>query len=500
MNKKATEYEIPWWNGKRSHFPNHRKEVSTFGENTNTTILLEIARAFFAKQQELSDSAKQIGQVFDRAFHNEEEHIWTKVLMDTKLKARMGVLKTTIMKETFGTQWTKHAELGFESAAELKEAHSMALADWVRDKNKTLLRALWRSAFPEKPPKEDQGSLHKETLRHILTSTKVTELLDGADVLDIQLWWERPYLMPGVVAWVSTLWKYEGVTDDIDGNLLAEIQDITTSGKGKSARPIMEVKRQLEQIMEAPAKRFTSAAELCDFLVSCSLQDIIRTLARGTNREASAWKLADNIMVNSCRTGEMLSSKVIQRAIDIAQAHLERAALEEPEEVNVVTADAEIAALKMEIEKQKKTIETFQASTAGGDKKGGGKGGNGGGNGKKRPRQGEDRPPLKTCSICHRKHPGNPPESQCFQRDLEGEKKELDALIKKKAESGFKPKTEEAKEKQWKARVVFIEDANKQTGAYFDSLSLLPWLPTLDLSMLQTRKMKSTCQLGNVFT
>mmetsp|Transcript_30032 Transcript_30032/g.61834 ORF Transcript_30032/g.61834 Transcript_30032/m.61834 type:complete len:151 (-) Transcript_30032:771-1223(-) len=150
----------------------------------------------------------------------------------------------------------------------------------------------------------------------------------------------------------------------------------------------MEVKQQLEQIMEAPAKHFNSAAELCDFLVSCSLQDIIRTLARGTNREASAWKLADNIMVNSCRTGEMLSSKVIQRVINIAQAHLERLALEEPEEVNIVTADAEITALKLEIEKQKKTIETFQASTAGSDKKGRGKGGNGSGNGKKHPRQG----------------------------------------------------------------------------------------------------------------
>mmetsp|Transcript_30032 Transcript_30032/g.61837 ORF Transcript_30032/g.61837 Transcript_30032/m.61837 type:complete len:122 (-) Transcript_30032:1587-1952(-) len=110
LSKKATEYEIPWWNGKRSHFPNHRKEVSTFGENTNTTILLEIARAFFAKQQELSYTAKQIGQVYDCAFHNDNEHIWIKVLMATKLKARMGVLKTTIMKETFGTQWTKHAE------------------------------------------------------------------------------------------------------------------------------------------------------------------------------------------------------------------------------------------------------------------------------------------------------------------------------------------------------------------------------------------------------
>mmetsp|Transcript_30032 Transcript_30032/g.61840 ORF Transcript_30032/g.61840 Transcript_30032/m.61840 type:complete len:94 (-) Transcript_30032:1291-1572(-) len=76
----------------------------------------------------------------------------------------------------------------------------MVLADWVWDKNTTLLRGLWCSAFPDKPPKEDQGSLHKETLRHILIVTKVTQLLDGADILDIQLWWEHPYLMPGVVA------------------------------------------------------------------------------------------------------------------------------------------------------------------------------------------------------------------------------------------------------------------------------------------------------------
>ena len=51
----------------------------------------------------------------------------------------MGVLKTMIMKETFGLQWTKHAELGFDMAEELREEHKLALGDWVKEKNKLIL-------------------------------------------------------------------------------------------------------------------------------------------------------------------------------------------------------------------------------------------------------------------------------------------------------------------------------------------------------------------------
>ena len=91
-------------------------------------------------------------------------------------------------------------------------------------------------------------------MRHILSTKEITMLLDGEDIKGIESWWETPENMPAVQAWVDILRKYEVVTDYVDGNLLSDMQEITTSAKGKTSKPIMDVKRQLELMMEAPAK------------------------------------------------------------------------------------------------------------------------------------------------------------------------------------------------------------------------------------------------------
>ena len=83
--------------------------------------------------------------------------------------------------------------------------------------------------------------------------------------------------MPAVQVWIKMLWKYEGVTDDLDCNLLTELQDLTKAGK--SEKSIHYVKRELEQLLDGPQKRFTTAEEVCSFLTSCTLQEIIRSHA-----------------------------------------------------------------------------------------------------------------------------------------------------------------------------------------------------------------------------
>ena len=37
--------------------------------------------------------------------------------------------------------------------------------------------------------------------------------------------------MPAVQVWIKMLWKYEGITDNSDSNLLTELQDLTKAGK-----------------------------------------------------------------------------------------------------------------------------------------------------------------------------------------------------------------------------------------------------------------------------
>ena len=86
-------------------------------------------------------------------------------------------------------------------------------------------------------------------------------LCEGNEPEDMEQWWDQPWRITAVKVWVRMLWKYEGVTDDLDSNLLTELQDLMKAGK--TSKPIHYVKRELEQLMEAPQKRFTTSAEVC---------------------------------------------------------------------------------------------------------------------------------------------------------------------------------------------------------------------------------------------
>jgi hypothetical protein len=147
----------------------------------------------------------------------------------------------------------------------------------------------------------------------------------------------------------------------------------------------------------------------------------------------------------------------------------------------------EFEKMKAQLVAAEASIKTLRADVAKPEKKDNAGAGGNGAQGKKRPRAagagtGFKGNPWRECTICKKKHAGDPPESKCFQRDLEGEKEALDKLIKQKSEMGWKKsgkKDKEGSDKGWKARVAFIEDVNKLLEEY--SISLADWSPKLAL-------------------
>ena len=108
---------------------------------------------------------------------------------------------------------------------------------------------------------------------------------------------------------------------------------------------------------------------------------------------------------------------VLNNAIKLAQTHLEQMDEDADEPVLKVQEENEqIAALKLELQKTQKQVAAMQvkpggaSSGAAGDKRKR-DGGRGGG-------QRPDKSEWETCSICNKKHAGNPPKSRCFERDL----------------------------------------------------------------------------------
>jgi len=436
----------------------------------NAPWLIDTARAIFNTMQEMQAEAKANGERFKDQIERHDDDVWTEALRHRSngcVTAQLSVVRVNVLKNTFGANFTKHKEAGFDDAEDYKQAQNIAIEQFLREKNKVFLKKLTDAVFS----KADDGAIHKETLRSILLTTEISELLDGGAGEQIQDWFAKPWLMPGVAAWFKILWKYEGINESVDGDFLNIFNETAALGEGPQPENINEINRKLEMILKPATKAFATVENMCDHLRVCALVSIIKRWARGTTRRAQAWTLADNYIVASMKANTPISLGMVTHAISLAQKHIEREG-ETPEAQALTTSDesAEMAALKLQLAEAQKSITALQANTqpaptkpSNGEfkrKRGGGAGGAGGA-------AKGGKPERKRCTICKKMHPGDPPESECYERDLEGEMKTLQELVKKK--EAFKSKEKGETEQKWKARVHFIE--NKAAQECFVSLS-----------------------------
>mmetsp|Transcript_69171 Transcript_69171/g.144205 ORF Transcript_69171/g.144205 Transcript_69171/m.144205 type:complete len:474 (+) Transcript_69171:152-1573(+) len=449
------------WDGKKHTWHEFRKEATKWATQNAVVVTFNAGRALFNRMQSLQEAFKKKKATFKPTFLAHEEKNWTEALQSRDngcVEAQLSVVKVDTLKQRFGSNFTEFQKCGFTDEVKHASAIDNAMEQRLLEMNILVLSAL-TEAIAEKTEKSTQ----KEALRRILITSEIRHIMDGGAPKDIHEWFDKPWLMPAVAAWFQILWKYEGMSENVDSHFMMDYNDIADSGIGPDPESITDVNSRLELLLEPAVKVFTTVQDLCDHMRICALVKIIKMSAKGNSKQAVAWKLADDSIVAASRTNTLLNMTNVNNAIALAQRHLDRDDDEEEEQTMMASTD-EFEQLKAQLAEAQASIKTLRAEVSKqptGDKPGGG-----GQNSKKR-KQGE-RVEFKTCTICGKKHPGKPPESQCFKRDLEGEKRELEELIKKKAASGYgtgpKGKAAEDKEtneKQWRARVAFIEDANK---------------------------------------
>ena len=113
----------------------------------------------------------------------------------------------------------------------------------------------------------------------------------------------------------------------------------------------------------ATTKAFAMVQDLCDHLRICALVKIIKKWARANNKQASAWKLADNSIVAATQTNALLTPVLVDNAIALAQKHLDREDEEDPEVETLTTNGDEIAALKAQLAEAQQSIAALQTNT-----------------------------------------------------------------------------------------------------------------------------------------
>eukprot|EP00961_Rhodomonas_salina_P206191 2783253-Rhodomonas_salina.1 len=82
---------------------------------------------------------------------------------------------------------------------------------------------------------------------------------------DIVHWYTRPWLHPVVQLWFKILLKYEGVSETVDSNFVAEYNELTAMGLSKAGKDrlhIEEVDCRLVMQLETAQKAFTTVKDL----------------------------------------------------------------------------------------------------------------------------------------------------------------------------------------------------------------------------------------------
>mmetsp|Transcript_31981 Transcript_31981/g.66183 ORF Transcript_31981/g.66183 Transcript_31981/m.66183 type:complete len:346 (-) Transcript_31981:459-1496(-) len=320
---------IEWWDGRKSTFSIFKKNVIGMVSKPSDDIswITDLAKVIFAKLILIQAECKASGTAFSEKIQDHEESlsVWATHLASRdggRMTAAMEVVKVHIYKETFGANFTNHTKAGFSDATRYSEAQEIAVEKYLSAKCKLFLRKIAHAVFPA-GSKKDMTSMHKEFLRSILETAELEDFLEGREAKDIGQWMAKPQLMPAVVAWVKILWRYEGLHETLDGNLLADINDIVTLGTGSTKEPIQQVNK-LELLFAPAIKTFNTAEELCNHLRVCVLTSIIRDSAKGTLNAFKVWTLAKNTVISTTRMNTPVTMNIVTNAISLAQKHLDK--------------------------------------------------------------------------------------------------------------------------------------------------------------------------------
>jgi len=153
-----SKYVLKPWDGKKNTFNPFRKDVLMMTLELNFSYISDAGRALFEQLQELAAAAKLAGTVFQSEFSDHSDDVWKDCLKTResgRVMGRMAGLRTRVLKNAFGANFTDWKKSGFKDAAELLESSEIALEDFLLEKNKIALKKLQDAIFSKGAPRED---------------------------------------------------------------------------------------------------------------------------------------------------------------------------------------------------------------------------------------------------------------------------------------------------------------------------------------------------------
>ena len=357
-------------------------------------------------------------------------------------------------KEGLGTDFADAAKQKV-TEAELAKMHAHLDATYLAQVNRDLTRALHDAVFQENSTAPETIAMTK--LRPILKTPEVTKILSGEALGTEKDWITKPWLMPAIQMWGKIAYKFEGMTDMINGQFMDELAELLSAATGdpRKRKTFYEIDAEFEKMCSALLTNFSSLKSLLPFLRASLRQTMIKKLSK-VGKDKEAWKKGEEFLTQLQDDDHMLTLEDTDTAISRAEKSLHRNETEEAGPKDLVkvafAADVEttstiqddkLAAMGAKIEALQAQLKKHQAP------------------GTKRERSGKPVGDKKAVSVCESCGKRGHNKDKCWE-GLDEAKAKLDAAIaerdKKKADMAKRqPSIKEAK--------AYIAACNKATVA-----------------------------------
>jgi hypothetical protein len=167
-------------------------------------------------------------------------------------------------------------------------------------------------------------------LRSILKTPEVTKILQGEKVTTESLWAARPWQIPAVHMYGRLAYKFEGMTDMINGAFMEDLSELLNAATGDQRRrkTFYEIDTEFEKMTASLLKNFNSMASLTSFLCASLRQIMIRKLAM-VGKDKDGWKKADEHLTDLMDQEHMITFEDTEAAVKRCEQHLQRAAIDD---------------------------------------------------------------------------------------------------------------------------------------------------------------------------
>ena len=271
-------------------------------------------------------------------------------------------------KTVLGAHHADHEKMGM-TEEQLAQAHAVLDAKRLTMVNRTVVRWLHDAVYPN--ASETPATIK---LRSILKTPEVTKILQGEKLTTESLWAAQPWQIPAVHMYGRLAYKFEGMTDMINGAFMEDLSELLNSATGDQRRrkTFYEIDTEFEKMTASLFKNFNSMASLMPFLRASLRQTMIRKLA-SVGKDKDGWKKADEHLTTLMDQEHMITLEDTEAALKRCEQHLQRAATDDASpkakvlatEISGQDTAAELPALKATTKAQDAKIKALSAQLRG---------------------------------------------------------------------------------------------------------------------------------------